>query len=163
MKYFKFILSYYISKTQCVFYTYLSAQTSHNLAAQKPQMAHGQHISSALETSPSSVSAFQVIAPFKGQSDKMIHPKMLLTDGLCLLYQPSQTIFYFRVGIFTLKERDLVGRENLSDVRTRLSMWKPAYEFPITLWNSPHSYSYFIICRNFITFTNINIFSLLIG
>jgi len=41
MKYFKFILSYYISKTQCVFYTYLSAQTSHNLAAQKPQMAHG--------------------------------------------------------------------------------------------------------------------------
>ena len=40
MKYFKFILSYYISKIQCVFYTYLSVQTSHNLTAQKPQMAH---------------------------------------------------------------------------------------------------------------------------
>ena len=66
MKYFKFILSYYISKIQCVFYTYLSAQTSHSLAARKPQMAHGWHISSAPETCQSSVSAFQVIAPFKG-------------------------------------------------------------------------------------------------
>lgn len=66
IKYFKFILSYYISKIQCVFYTYLSAQTSHNLTAQKPQMAHGQHINSALETCQSSVSAFQVIAPLKG-------------------------------------------------------------------------------------------------
>ena len=41
MKYFKFILSYYISKIQCIFYTYLSAQTSHNLTAQRPQVAHG--------------------------------------------------------------------------------------------------------------------------
>ena len=41
MKYFKFILSYYISKIQCLFYTYLSAQASHNLTARWPQMAHG--------------------------------------------------------------------------------------------------------------------------
>ena len=50
----------------------------------------------------------------------MIHPKMLLTDSPCLLYRPSQTIFYLRVGIFTLKERGLVGRKNLTFIPNRV-------------------------------------------